>query len=189
MAKRLTDEDIATAENIFREYLHDRGLKYTPERQMLLQAVLDNSDHFEAEQLLINLRQAGKRVAKATIYRTLPLLVNCGIVKQVQFGDKLTRYEHAFGQNPHDHMVCRRCHKIIEFSSDDIVRLRTVLASRYRFHALSHRFQISGICWDCVEACPASERPFVPTEEPTTPAVASGKEPATSPNPEPDNPS
>lgn len=164
MARQLTEDEIATAESIFREYLHDRGLKYTPERRTLLLEVLGNPDHFEAEQLLISLRQAGQRVAKATIYRTLPLLVNCGILRQVQFGDKLTHYEHAFGQNPHDHMVCRQCRRIIEFSSEDIVRLRTVIAARFRFHATSHRFQISGLCWECVQARPAGEQPFVPLD-------------------------
>lgn len=162
MAKQLNTEAIETAENIFREYLRDRGLKFTEERHVLLREVLNNTDHFEAEQLLVDLRQSGKRIAKATIYRTLPLLVNCGIIRQVQFGDKLTRYEHTFGQNPHDHIVCGRCHKIIEFSSEDVVRLRTILAARFKFHALSHRFQIGGLCWECIQTCPASERPFVP---------------------------
>src|ERR1035441_8964124 len=68
MAKPLSNEGMHTAENIFREYLRDRGLKYTPERQALLHEVLSNDEHFEAEQLLIALRQAGKRVAKATVY-------------------------------------------------------------------------------------------------------------------------
>jgi len=165
MAKRLTNDEAVTAENIFRSYLRDRGLKYTRERETLLLAVLDNRDHFEAEQLLISIRQSGKRVGKATIYRTLPLLVACGIIKQVQFGDKMTRYEHAFGQDPHDHMVCRRCHRIIEFSSKDIVRLRTILAARYKFHALSHRLQISGLCWKCVKSSPKSQRPFIPLDQ------------------------
>jgi len=165
MAKQLTEEEIATAENIFQEFLRERGLKYTRERCLVLREVLENRDHFEAEQLLIDLRQGGRRVAKATIYRTLPLLVSCGILRQVQFGDKLTRYEHTFGQSPHDHMVCRRCHRIIEFSSNDIVRLRTVLAARHKFHAQSHRFQISGLCSNCIEASPPDERPFMPTDE------------------------
>jgi Fur family ferric uptake transcriptional regulator len=165
MAKPLSEEDIRTAKGIFKEYLRDRGLKYTPERRMVLQEVLGNDEHFEAEQLLFTLRQSGKRVAKATIYRTLPLLVGCGIINQVQFGDKLARYEHTFGQSPHDHMVCRRCRRIIEFDSADVARLRTVLASRHMFHAVSHRFQIAGLCHECVEACPAGERPFVPGEE------------------------
>ena len=163
MAKPLSDEGIQTAENIFREYLRDRGLKYTPERQALLHEVLNNDEHFEAEQLLIAIRQTGKRVAKATVYRTLPLLVSCGIVRQIQFGDKLTRYEHTFGQDPHDHMVCRRCHRIIEFDSADVERLRTVLAAQHKFHAVSHRFQITGLCWECVQACPVVQRPFIPS--------------------------
>ncbi len=165
MAKPLSDEEIQTAENIFREYLRDRGLKYTPERQTLLREVLGTDEHFEAEQLLIALRQTGRRVAKATIYRTLPLLVQCGIIKQVQFGDKMTHYEHTFGQDPHDHMVCRRCRRIIEFDSADVERLRTILATRNRFHAIAHRFQITGLCWECVQACPAAQRPFIPMQD------------------------
>jgi Fur family ferric uptake transcriptional regulator len=165
MAKPLNDDSIQTAENIFREYLRDRGLKYTPERRAVLREVLRNDDHFEAEQLLIALRQSGERVAKATVYRTLPLLVNCGIIKQIQFGDKLARYEHTFGQDAHDHMVCQRCRRIIEFDSSDVDRLRTVVASQHRFYATAHRFQITGLCWECIQACPPGERPFLPSGE------------------------
>ncbi len=165
MAKPLSDDSIQTAENIFREYLRDRGLKYTPERRAVLREVLRNDEHFEAEQLLIALRQGGARVAKATVYRTLPLLVNCGIIKQILFGDKLARYEHTFGQDAHDHMVCQHCRRIIEFDSADVERLRTVVASQHRFYATSHRFQIAGLCWECIQACPEGERPFIPTTE------------------------
>ena len=164
MPEPLSDQEIQMAENIFLEYLRDRGMKYTPERRMVLREALNNVEHFEAEQLLLTLRQAGRRVAKATIYRTLPLLVNCGIIKQIQFGDKLTRYESMFGREAHDHMICRRCRRIIEFDSADVTRLRTVLATRQRFHALSHRFQITGLCWECLQECPAAERPFIPDE-------------------------
>jgi Fur family ferric uptake transcriptional regulator len=157
MAKPLSSEEIQAAENIFREYLRDRGLKFTPERKALLQEVLGNDKHFEAEQLLIALRQGRERVAKATVYRTLPLLVNCGIVRQVQFGDKLTRYEHTFGQDAHDHMVCRRCRRIIEFDSADVVQLRAQIAAKHRFHAVSHRLQVTGLCWECIQACPVGK--------------------------------
>ncbi|MBI4578395.1 MAG: transcriptional repressor, partial [Planctomycetes bacterium] len=115
MNKEVSVQDVQAAEDLFRVYLHDRGLKYTPERRLLLHEVLSTQQHFEAEQLLIAIRQAGQRVAKATIYRTLPLLADCGIIKQVQFGDNLARYEPILGQAPHDHMVCRKCRRIIEF--------------------------------------------------------------------------
>jgi Fur family ferric uptake transcriptional regulator len=147
-----TANETQVAEGIFRAFLHDRGLKYTPERRMLLEEVLATSQHFEAEQLLISMRQAGKRVAKATIYRTLPLLADCGIIKQVQFGDKMARYEHVLGHAPHDHMVCGRCHQVVEFDSRDIESLRDAIAARHGFQPSGHRFQITGLCAACLEA-------------------------------------
>ena len=158
MPQPAPDEQIATAENIFREYLRDRGLKYTDERRTMLQCVMRNDEHFEAEQLLLTMRQAGVRVGKATIYRTLKLLVACGIVKEVHFSNKQVHYEHTYGQDPHDHMVCRRCGRIIEFDAHDVLRLRTAIAAGQRFHALSHRFQITGLCETCVKACPIGVR-------------------------------
>lgn len=161
MAKAVSQEVLNTAEAVFREHLKDRGLKYTPPRQDILQAVMSIDEHFEAEQLLLELRQRGKRVAKATIYRTLPILVSCNILKAVRFEDKQTHYEHTFGEDPHDHMVCVRCGRIIEFDSRDVVRMRTLMADRFKFHDTGHRFQITGLCESCVESCPAARRPFV----------------------------
>ncbi|MCL2330289.1 MAG: transcriptional repressor [Phycisphaerae bacterium] len=142
-------EDMSAAEAVFRAYLHDRGLKYTPERRMLLEEILRTHEHFEAEQLLIDMRQAGKRVAKATIYRTLPLLVECGIVKQLQLGGKMARYEHVLGHAPHDHLVCRQCGQIIEFDSSQVADLRDAIARQHGFEPSGHRFQIMGLCSNC----------------------------------------
>jgi len=158
MARAANEDTIRTAENLFREYLRDRGLKYTTERRDVLHAVMRNDEHFEAEQLLLGMRQAGSRVGKATVYRTLKLLVACGIVKEVHFSNKQVHYEHTYGQDPHDHMVCRRCGRIIEFDAAEVLRLRAALAATQRFHALSHRFQIVGLCEACVRACPVGVR-------------------------------
>lgn len=158
MAQPADAETIATAENVFREFLRDRGLKYTDERQDILRAVMHNDEHFEAEQLLLDMRQKDSRVGKATVYRTLKLLVACGIVKEVHFSNKQVHYEHTYGQDPHDHMVCRRCGRIIEFGAADVVRLRAALAAQHRFHALAHRFQITGLCEACVKSCPIGLR-------------------------------
>ncbi len=157
MARPVSDDVIQTAEHVFREYLRDRSLKYTTERRLVLQAVMRNDEHFEAEQLLLDMRQAQARVGKATVYRTLKLLVDCGIVKEVHFSNKQVHYEHTYGQDAHDHMVCRKCGRIIEFGSRDVTRLRTLLAARHRFHALLHRFQIIGLCEGCVATCPAGD--------------------------------
>ncbi len=149
MARLVTEDGIRTAEEVFRTYLRTHGLKYTAERRRVLQAVMRNNDHFEAEQLVLDMRQTAARVGKATVYRTLKLLVDCRIVREVHFSNKQVHYEHIYGQEPHDHMVCHRCGRIVEFDAAEVVRLREKLAARGRFHALSHRFQIFGLCESC----------------------------------------
>jgi Fur family ferric uptake transcriptional regulator len=148
----------AVAESRLEDYLKSRSIRQTQARRAVLQAVLDISEHFEAEQLFYFLRQNGESVGKATVYRTLPLLVDCGILKQVRLEESRAHYELAVGEDPHDHMVCRRCGRIVEFSSKEIESLRKRIAEEKRFHAIGHRFQISGLCWECTNSCPAAIR-------------------------------
>jgi len=138
----------------FRTYLRQRAVKFTAARQKILEAALELREHFEAEQVLYLLRERGEKVGKATVYRTLPLLVGAGILREARFDVKHTHYEHAFGEKPHDHMVCRGCGRIIEFASDGVRSLRTRIARRHGFHDLGHRFQISGMCSECFAASP-----------------------------------
>ena len=152
MPKPVNTRAVENAERVFRKYLLERGLKYTGERRLLVQAVMRNDGHFEAEQLLLDMRQASERVGKATVYRTLKLLVDCGIVREVQFTNKQVHYEHTHGEAPHDHMICRHCGRIIEFDAADVLRLREEIAREHGFHSQSHHFQIQGFCAACVEA-------------------------------------
>lgn len=140
----------------FRNFLKTRGIKCTVARMKILDAVLELNEHFEAEQVLYTLKERGDGVGKATVYRTLPLLVECGVLKQIRFDVKQAHYEHAFGEDPHDHMVCRRCGRIIEFTTEEVINLREKLGRKYHFHVISHRFQISGLCWECSTQCPVA---------------------------------
>jgi Fur family ferric uptake transcriptional regulator len=155
MSHPSSHDDLQAAEDIFRAYLRKRGLKYTRERRAVLRGVMRDEHHFEAEQLLVDLRAGGERVARATIYRTLPLLVDCGILKQLQLGGKQARYEHTYGHTPHDHMVCTRCGRIIEFDNSEVASLASAVAGPHNFVALTHRFQIVGLCADCAKGSPA----------------------------------
>lgn len=146
--------DVQAAEETFVRYLRARGTKYTRPRRAILRTVLKMHEHFEAERLLGQLRQAGLRVGKATVYRTLPLLVDCGILKQVRFLDERVHYEHTFGEDAHDHMVCRGCGRIIEFDSAGVEQLRDAVAREHHFQAVSHRLQISGWCAECAQRQP-----------------------------------
>jgi len=152
MSKELStmqDASVARAEAAFRAHLRRRGLKYTRERQSILQAVMRNEQHFEADELLWAMRRQNVRVGKATIYRTLPLLVEAGIVREVIYGEKHAHYEHTFGHTPHDHMICRECGQVIEFDSKEVLELIGQLCRRRGFQPLYHRFQVSGRCDRC----------------------------------------
>jgi len=145
----MQDASVARAEAVFRAHLRRRGLKYTRERQAILQAVMQDEQHFEAEELLWTMRRQSVRVGKATIYRTLPLLVEAGIIREAIYGEKHAHYEHTFGHRPHDHMVCRDCGQVIEFDSKEVLDLIGQLCGRQGFEPLYHRFQVSGRCGQC----------------------------------------
>jgi Fur family ferric uptake transcriptional regulator len=138
-----------TKEEQFRGYLKSKGLRFTPERRLILEAVFSIEDHFEAVDLLLKLWQQGSRVSKATIYRTLPFLVKSGLLREVVFGEKHAHYEHIYGHQHHDHLVCVNCGKIIEFSSESMENLQTEICLKHDFEAISHKFEITGYCKDC----------------------------------------
>jgi Fur family transcriptional regulator, ferric uptake regulator len=146
---KLDQSAVDRAEEVFRNYLRERGLKATSERQTLVRAILSSQEHFEPEDLLVSLRQQGIRVGKATIYRTLPLLVDAGILRRAFVGHNRAYYEHCLGATPHDHMICTNCGRVFEFDSSDILQIRERLASQASFTVQSHRFQIAGLCRDC----------------------------------------
>jgi len=152
MAMHSMRNDLLAAQEVFRKYLRERGLKNTRERQAVLAAAISIGEHFQAEQLLFFMHNQGRRVAKATLYRTLPLLVDCGILSRERFGDEQFHYERTFRREPHDHMLCERCGRIVEFDSAEIEALRRKLARQCRFQDRAHRFQIVGLCHRCAGA-------------------------------------
>src|SRR3989304_4115145 len=136
-------------DDIFKEYLTSKKLKFTSERQAILDRVFENHKHFEADELLGDLRLNDMKISKATIYRTLALLVKSGLLKEVISGERHAHYEHIFGHEHHDHLVCDNCGKIIEFVNYKIEDLQNGVCRKYNFKADSHRLQIHGLCKDC----------------------------------------
>lgn len=130
---------------IFRRYLHQQKLKFTPERAMILDAALRKQSLFEPEQLVADLKNAGQRVSRATVYRTLNHLQDAGILKQVFFDNKQSYYEVIAGRQTHDYLICVSTGKVIEFNSEKLRQLRDEICREHGFDPLSHRFQIFGI--------------------------------------------
>lgn len=130
---------------VFRRYLHQAKLKFTPERAMILDAVLRKEGLFEPEGLIEHLKSLGHKVSRATIYRTLSHLQDAGILKQVFFDNKQSYYEVIAGRQTNDYLICVATGKVIEFNSEKLRALRDEICREHGFEPLSHRFQVFGV--------------------------------------------
>jgi len=138
-------------ERIFRNCLISRGLRFTPERNIILQEVFQRHDHFGAEDLLASIREKRRRTSRATIYRTLELLVQCKLLDVVDFGGGAHHYEHVLGHQHHDHLICERCGRIIEFTDTQLEKLKQKVCEEMGFEDRFHTLKIFGICDRCHE--------------------------------------
>ena len=134
----------------FDEFLQARGKRITKQRRLIVEQVYASHDHFDAEQLidLIHATPEGAKASRATVYRTLGDMVDAGLLRKMVLGGREV-YEHDYGYPQHDHLFCSACQSLIEFSSDDLVRIREAVAASHQFRAESHRLIITGICLDC----------------------------------------
>ena len=107
-SKNLRDNLLENIE-IFQKFLAEKKLKWTPERRAIIGEVFASHDHFEADDLLFRLKKKDIRVSRATIYRTLELLVDSRLARKVSFGEEHTHYEHTYGHKHHDHLVLYDC--------------------------------------------------------------------------------
>jgi Fur family ferric uptake transcriptional regulator len=138
------------AREILSEYLKSKGnLRTTPERYAVLDAVLQTQGHFDAETLYYRLITGGTKISKATVYNTLDLLQDCGLVSKYRFAEKTSRYEKAFGRPHHHHMICLGCGDILEFVSEKLERIQVEVCGEKQFDAQSSTLQIFGLCARC----------------------------------------
>lgn len=151
----LPPESLRELRERFRAYLGTQDLRMTRQREELLSAVLAAPRHFEAEDLIGRLREGKTHASRATVYRTLALLEECGILRKSLFGHNRHFYESVIGRHHHDHLVCVRCGRIQEFEEERIEELQAEVCRQYGFRMLDHVHEIYGAC----EECGATESP------------------------------
>ena len=135
--------------DVFRACLAERDLRLTAQRRAVLDEVLHAEGHFDAEDLHAALRAAGKAASMATVYRTLGLLRECGLVRRAPPWEGSERYETVHGQQHHDHMLCMECGRVIEFCDEELEALQARVCRRHGFAPIDHRMGIRGICRAC----------------------------------------
>jgi Fur family transcriptional regulator, ferric uptake regulator len=138
-----------TKKKIFHDFIAARGLKSTRQRDVILDCFLSSDRHISIEELYMKLRAKHPGIGYATVYRTLKLFAESGIARETHFGDGQTRYEHVLEGEHHDHLVCTRCHSIVEFENETIEQLQAEVAAQHGFLIEKHKLELYGICSKC----------------------------------------
>ena len=133
----------------FRQFLAQQGLKLTSERTALVREIFATHYHFEADELLMKMKQANVKISRATIYRTLELLVKSGMVRRVHLGEDHYHYEHVAGNSHHDHLICTTCGGVIEFHDPQLEARQIEICEKKKFTPTFHNLQILGVCDSC----------------------------------------
>lgn len=133
----------------FESYLRSKKLKLTSERMAILGAIFQRDHHFDAETLHSELKAQGGDISRATVYRTLDLLVQCGLVRKSSLGSSHANYEAAHDDEHHDHLICLNCNAVLEFFRPDLEALQEEICGVQGFKPLHHSLQIFGLCRSC----------------------------------------
>lgn len=152
----------------FLSYMKERGLRVTSERLALFDEIYRQHGHIDAEDLLSALKNSGHKISRATVYRNLDLLVDCGLVTKQRLGRNRYLYEHLHAGQAHDHLVCTHCGRVVEFVSPGIAALQSRICQAHGFSPKHHQLQIHGVCISCAEALEEGEESF-------TPRIAAGR--------------
>src|SRR5262249_13372548 len=129
------------------DFIAKKNLRMTAQRMVIIDAVFSTNQHFTAEQLLEWSRERDKSVSRATVYRTLPLLTDSGLIREMDFGKDYKFYDPNYADHPnHNHIICQDCEKIVEFESEKIARLEDEISHKLGFSVKTQRLQITGTC-------------------------------------------
>jgi Fur family transcriptional regulator, ferric uptake regulator len=142
-----------TPEEKFREYLtsRPRPQRYTTQQRDMVTYIFSKHNHFDADELIDEMKGEGFRVSRATVYRTLNKLVDASLLRRINLGSR-TVYEHDYGYAQHDHLYCEQCGTMIEFQEPQLELLIQEVCQREEFHMAGHSFIIRGVCANCNRA-------------------------------------
>src|SRR5438874_12748197 len=143
----MASADKSTAKRKFLEFLARKNLRLTSQRMAIIETAFSTDKHFSAEELLDWAREHDESVSRATVYRTLPLLTESGLVHEMDFGKDHKFYDPNYAEHPnHNHIICQDCERIVEFDSEKIERLESEISHKLGFELKTQRLQISARC-------------------------------------------
>src|SRR5690554_6675223 len=151
MAHPAHEDTIQLVKEMFRSYLKERNQRQTPERFMVLEEIYRADGHFDADDIFFRMKDAGTRVSRATVYNTLDLVVECGLVQRQQFGQSQYYYERAYAYQQHDHIICTECGHVLEFCDPRVWEIQELLNKIHPIEIKTHSLHFYGTCSDTDE--------------------------------------
>ena len=136
-------------QDTYKKILSREELKFTPQRLAVLEEMVRDDGHRECEEIYMALKRKGKNVSRATVYRTIDILVKNNLARKLELGDGRARYENKVNIAHHDHLICTSCGKIVEFMDPKIEALQDTVASEHNFTLSRHIHQLFGRCYKC----------------------------------------
>lgn len=142
----IDQETLDTVKQIFITYLVTNGHRKTPERFTILKEIYLEEGHFDIESLYIRMKNNNYRVSRATLYNTIELLLACGLVVKHQFGRNVAQFERAYKFKQHDHVICIKCGKMMEFCDPRIQEIESSVNNMLDFDVTHHSLIFYGMC-------------------------------------------
>ena len=135
--------------NLLIDALRNEGMRYTKQRKIVWDEICRSSEHRDAEEIYLKINKNRRNVSRATVYRTIDVLVKNNLVRELELGDGRKRFENKLDSKHHDHIVCLSCGNIQEFVDDLIEDRQEKIAKQLDFKIVRHIHQLFGLCKNC----------------------------------------